>query len=682
MKTTLAKIKFDSWTVPFGLLVVTVLSYGLLLPFLGYYFDDWPVIWQVKTGADFWEFYSYDRPFSAWTYLLTTPLFSIRPWVWHSFTLILRWLTSCAAWWFLSQLWPTRRQHVTWMAILFAVYPVYQQQSIAVAYSQHWLTFLLYLVSVGSMLASLRKGKSARWHLLVALIAQGLHLFTMEYFWGLELMRLFLIACVVAETRSDRKKVITETLRVWLPFAFLLLIAIAWRAFLFSPPGVDPNELRWLQDLQSAPFSAILGMVNRILGDLLHIMVSSWFPTLQVQALDLTSMFMNITWFVAALSSALVFGYLIIFRGEDTAPKAESTWKGQQILLGLGLMVCGPLPVWITGKQITVGMYSDRFAMASMVGASVLIVMLVSGLIANRRYQIGVIAVLAGLAVGGHIREANDFRWDWTYQRRFFEQLSWRVPGLVPGTTVFSEGALSKYMGDYPTAFAINTIYAPVYNGYQVDYWFFELDAKFARYSKNYLRGQIIKDSLRNVSFQGRSNEAIVVAYQPEISRCLWVLTDEYADLPNLPPLSRAAIPLTDLTRILPSGTTAQSETMRRIFGESDTDNWCYYYQKAELARQNEDWDQVLTLKEEASRLGYTPGDTAEWFPFVDAYLHLGDWEAAAELTLTAFEADPNSRMVFCQLWDQAQAKQGSSGLQIPNIETIDQILSCEVRVE
>jgi hypothetical protein len=682
MKAVFTRIKFNLWTVPLGLLAVTILAYGLLIPFLGYYFDDWPVIWMTKSGADFWAFYTYDRPFSAWTYVLTTPLLGLHPWLWHLFTLVLRWLTSWAVWWVLIQLWPQRKQQVTWIALIFAIYPVYRQLPIAVAYSQHWLTFLLFMISVGGMLAYLRRGKSAWWWVLVTLIAQGLHLFTMEYFWGLELMRPFLIASVVGEKTKDRRQMVATTLKAWLPYALLFGLAIAWRAFVYNPPGGDPNELRWLQDLRSAPFSAMLVMANRALGDLLHILIASWYPTLQVSVLDLTSMFLNFTWLVGGVSGILVFVYLLTVRGNGDPPEVESKLWIQPALIGLGLLVCGPLPVWITGKQVTIGLYSDRFAMASMLGASILVVVLISILIAKRRLQIVVIAVLVGLAVSGHIRETNDFRWDWEFQRRFFEQLSWRVPAMLPGTAIFSEGALSGYMGDYPTAFAVNTFYMPADHGYQVDYWFFELDAKFARYSENYLKGQKIKDSLRNVNFQGYSKEAIVVAYQPEIDRCLWILTEEHVDLPNLPPLSRAAIPLTDLSRILPAETDNKSDTMMRIFGEADTDTWCYFFQKAELARQFSNWQQVLTLKDEADHAGLTPGDVTEWSPFIDANLHLKNWAVAEELTLAAFEVDPAGSFPLCHLWDQAQGRQSQSGTLIPTIEIINQTLGCEISVK
>ncbi len=39
MKNTLTK-----WQTPLALLVLLILSFGLLIPQLGFYWDDWPVI--------------------------------------------------------------------------------------------------------------------------------------------------------------------------------------------------------------------------------------------------------------------------------------------------------------------------------------------------------------------------------------------------------------------------------------------------------------------------------------------------------------------------------------------------------------------------------------------------------------------------------------------------------------
>ncbi len=74
------------------ILVVCILAFGLLIPTLGLYWDDWPVIWLAEAmGTEgYWDFYQYDRPFSAWTYILIIPLLGTKPIIWHIFTFAIK----------------------------------------------------------------------------------------------------------------------------------------------------------------------------------------------------------------------------------------------------------------------------------------------------------------------------------------------------------------------------------------------------------------------------------------------------------------------------------------------------------------------------------------------------------------------------------------------------------------
>jgi hypothetical protein len=56
------------------------------------------------------------------------------------------------------------------------------------------------------------------------------------------------------------------------------------------------------------------------------------------------------------------------------------------------------------------------------------------------------------------------------------------------------------------------------------------------------------------------------------------------------------------------------------VFGEEPERGWCYYYQKADLARQRGKWEQIPILLKEALDKGYYPEDALEWMPFLQAY--------------------------------------------------------------
>ena len=57
---------FSSRTFPLALLALLVLSFGLLIPWLGFYWDDWPAIMVARLQGigGYWAFYQIDRPFS------------------------------------------------------------------------------------------------------------------------------------------------------------------------------------------------------------------------------------------------------------------------------------------------------------------------------------------------------------------------------------------------------------------------------------------------------------------------------------------------------------------------------------------------------------------------------------------------------------------------------------------
>ena len=68
------------------------------------------------------------------------------------------------------------------------------------------------------------------------------------------------------------------------------------------------------------------------------------------------------------------------------------------------------------------------------------------------------------------------------------------------------------------------------------------------------------------------------------------------------------------------------------VFGAEPEHDWCYYYQKATLARQRGNWDEIISLHEEASRKGLAPQDLIEWLPFLQAYANAGDIDHLIEL--------------------------------------------------
>jgi predicted membrane channel-forming protein YqfA (hemolysin III family) len=90
MRAALDRLKLPGWTVPVVLLVLCILSFGLLIPSLGYYWDDWAKISVSRLFglSGYWAYYAEDRPLSSWTHILLTPILGYRPIAWHIFVLL------------------------------------------------------------------------------------------------------------------------------------------------------------------------------------------------------------------------------------------------------------------------------------------------------------------------------------------------------------------------------------------------------------------------------------------------------------------------------------------------------------------------------------------------------------------------------------------------------------------
>ena len=120
---------------PLLLTLVLVIAYGIGIPHLSFYGDDWIYIYNyhIAGAGSFPLFTRWDRPHSAWIYVLTTALFGESPLGYHLYVFVMRWL---AAWLFRSVLLRIFGQEKTAgiASLLFAVYPGFQQQPVAVCH--------------------------------------------------------------------------------------------------------------------------------------------------------------------------------------------------------------------------------------------------------------------------------------------------------------------------------------------------------------------------------------------------------------------------------------------------------------------------------------------------------------------------------------------------------------------
>jgi hypothetical protein len=70
-----------------------------------------------------------------------------------------------------------------------------------------------------------------------------------------------------------------------------------------------------------------------------------------------------------------------------------------------------------------------------------------------------------------------------------------------------------------------------------------------------------------------------------------------------------------------------QHQPLAAIFGEEPPANWCYYFEKADLARQYGAYSEAAALGEEAIQQGFAPRAASEWLPFLESNIRVGNWD-------------------------------------------------------
>lgn len=628
------------------LFIVCLLAFGLLLPWLGLYWDDWPVTYIAHAGdySVFWDFFRFDRPISAWTYIATFPVLGTNPLAWQIFTLSLRFLTALALWLALRELWPQRKFTTAAAALLFVVYPTFSQQFISIAYSQHFITYALFFASTWLMLRAQREEKYWIW-IGLALVCEAVHLATMEYFSGLEFTRPLLLFLLFRDRGLAARPAWSKSLKRWAPFLLVMLLFIFWRFSFINLPS-NPNHPSLIEDLRAEPVSTLIILIEKVLQDFIHVLLGPWNDTFNPGLVDFSDVSLVVSIVVAIVVGGLVTLYLRrqAQTSADDNLNGKNQWGVQAVWLGLAAILVGMLPIRLAERDVLTGLFSDRFTLPALFGASLVWVGLGRLALRSHLHRALLIGILAGLSVGQHIRTANDYRWDWDEQLQNYWQLTWRAPSIEPNTALVFEGAFSSLVSEYSAAFAINTLYnTGVANG-RLPLWVLDFYDDIPAGSD----GQHFNKELRNFDFEAEREDSLYWVGAGS-GRCLWLLTSLDEHNLEVPVEMRGIAASSALERI---GSTISDVPEQSIFGTEPVHDWCYHFQKISLAVQNQDWNTARDLWRQAQQETFSPNNQFELLPVIKALGASGDWEAATELSLEAFRKQPNTQEALCALWE------------------------------
>jgi hypothetical protein len=286
-----------------------------------------------------------------------------------------------------------------------------------------------------------------------------------------------------------------------------------------------------------------------------------------------------------------------------------------------------------------------------MIGGSLLIVGLVEALVKNRRTQTILFTILISFGVGQQFFSANGFRRDWETQAEIMWEMAWRIPALEPNTVLLTNEIPIDHETDQSFTAMINWMYAPNYTRSNLPYMLLYTEKRLGGPTIPDLKpGTVISYSFRTVDFLSDTSSAVVL-YKPPLG-CLHVMDPARGDAQlydNLPAHIRDAIPLSDISRII----TDPPAPAEPVYLPEPEHGWCYYHARAELAQQMGDYQQVVSLGDEAISLGYAPRQGNEWLVFIEAYALTGDVKTAQQLTEKALTLEGQVQRGVCNSWQR-----------------------------
>jgi hypothetical protein len=359
---------------------------------------------------------------------------------------------------------------------------------------------------------------------------------------------------------------------------------------------------------------------------------------------------------LAVLVSASFWLYSRWIRKRESLLAEEDGTLRNSLIIGLVTVFCAIIPVAVSNRHISFSTWLDRYTLHTTVG----VVLLVTGgifLMLKNQGRLWLLLSLLFLSVLTHYSNQASFRNSWEIQQQFWWQLSWRAPQLEDGTVLMVNlpSNIYVYEEDYEIWMPANIIYNDAPNTLRI-----YAQVLYPESVIQVFRGAIEHRYIRNTEFDRDYNHALIIS-MPSPSSCVHVIDGERPELSlDEPPIIDWVAPYSHIQQIATDVTPTQPPGI--IFGQEPLHIWCYYYQKMSLARQQGEWNMVVTLGEEAVRAGFEPLDQSEWMPLIEAYAYSGDLEKANSVISKIYN-NSNLRYNLCV---SVLTQKGNPGLNLP----------------
>jgi len=654
--------------LPWILGLLCFLSYGLFLGKVGFYMDDWYLMWWKHAfgSSEYINFFNNSRPLISYYFIVVNFLMggSENPLVWQVVGLVTRWLSTIAFWQMLNTIWPKAPKQNAWAAVLSAVFPGFTQHWIVFIYSFFYLCLAGFFLSISLMVKAFKSKKYFGLLYFFSILIMAYVIPGSEFFAGIELSRLCIIWFCCTNTEQKIWKRVFSVLKIWSPYAIIYISFLIWRVFFFQSiyHSVAVDSI-FSDGIMNGLISTLRNIYQVLIDSILRI----WINPFSLNNYPESGIIPLIILFVTTLIFiGMIIWQTISFKKMETNFLSEpNSWRKQAPILAVFSLIVANVPFLSANLPIDIYYPFDRFLLAFLMGSCIFVVWAIESLDSHEVRSIFFISALIATSSAYQISNANFYKNFWSTQTRFYWQLLWRMPDIEKKTMLI---AYELPYRDYWTGGALtallNWTYNPSGNSKNVDYLAVLLNSKQKKLIPRTTSNQMVNFDDIIYTFTGNTNQSIFIHFTSE--GCMRVLdsvqnppefvwddvNNPYQDMEeNRIRETINGAKLTDLSLILTS--TAEDVTpLYQIVGDEPPRNWCYYFEKADLAWQYKDYQKIIDLYNEADQNGLSSAIASEYYPFVDAFAHLGLMEKAVDVTEKwVSTTSPAAKLGYCSLW-------------------------------
>ena len=649
------------------IVVIASLAYLPNITKASIYRDDWYYAMDRLIGGPgiFQEMFSIDRPARGPLFEAYFQLFEVQPLAYHISSFAWRVLGGLAALYLFNLLWPGKKRTALFMALAFTLFPGYSRWLEGFENQPRIISSFLEVLSIALTLQAIKSTrklpKTAAW--TGSILAGWAYIALVDFSIGMEFFRLLSVFLLIGHQIPDMpfiKKSI-QTLKAWSLAALIPGVFLFWRLFIFHNQRPTTDVGLQLSYLINSPVHTGLEWLIRLAQSSINIAVLAW--TMPSSQTLFNFSVAEIVWgFILAILAVVIFLAADYILNKNKAAEQDDSgvstehWQVEAILIGVAGVVVGVMPVIIANRYATLGNYSHYALPASLASAALLGGLVFS--IISKRVRLGAMALLVLFAVLTQYSTSLRITQEETTVSNFWQQVVWRAPGIQAGTTLVINYPSVDFGQD------IDTVAGPA------NYLYFPQMTRQipATYQLSALeQGEnSSKDVLANPGnsyvFRYRTHKSdvnydnLLVMTQPTDGACVHILNPTWLQTSNADPYPISAVAsLSKIDRVLTTGTPPQPA--QSIFGSEPKHEWCYYYEKADLALQQSDFKKIVTLGDEVLKQDLHPNDAIEWMPFLQAFAISGNTQALDKMA-KSFKQEPFYSKQVCQMLNKMNSNQ------------------------